>query len=31
MNNLPDFVFKSAKDMLLLAAEMDQLGEQNPV
>ena len=29
MNNLPDFVFKSAKDMLLLAAEMDQSGEQN--
>ena len=26
MNNLPDFVFKSAKDMLLLAAEMDQSG-----
>ena len=31
MNNLPDFVFKSAKDMLLLAAEMDQSGEQNPM
>ena len=31
MNNMPDFVFKSAKDMLLLAAEMDQSGEQNPM
>ena len=24
-------MFKSAKDMLLLAAEMDQSGEQNPI